>query len=229
MDWRGDPHPVMEEPDTEIRVVEAVLRELREDDLLPEGDYDRRLFDAHRQAVRERFEIPWTGISPRMQRLLYAVNAIREPAVMVAAGVFCGNTFISNAGAAIGPGACYSAKRLVGLEIRPREADRARRNISTVDPGGEAEILGADAVDWIRGFDGTIDLLYIDADGSYLRIIEEAARRSLVSGSVILAHNSVNLAGELREYLAFVRDPAHSVGSVNICIDDQGLEYTLWK
>ena len=32
----------------------------------------------------------------RMQRLLYAVNAILEPQNMIAAGVFCGNTFISS-------------------------------------------------------------------------------------------------------------------------------------
>jgi hypothetical protein len=36
---------------------------------------------------------------------------------MIAAGIFCGNTFISNAGAAVGPGACYTARELVGLEV----------------------------------------------------------------------------------------------------------------
>ena len=43
-------------------------------------------------------------------------------------GVFCGNTFISNAGAAVGPGACYQARSLVGVEIKPAEAERARVN-----------------------------------------------------------------------------------------------------
>ena len=36
--------------------------------------------------------------------------------------MFCGNTFISNAGAAVGPGAVYEATALVGLEIDPRKA-----------------------------------------------------------------------------------------------------------
>ena len=92
-------------------------------------EYDHARMLAHRQAVRDLFDIPWTAITPRMQRLIYAINAIVQPENMIAAGVFCGNTFISNAGAAVGPGACYTAKQLIGVEIRPEEAERAERNV----------------------------------------------------------------------------------------------------
>jgi predicted O-methyltransferase YrrM len=228
MDWHGDPHPRMEAPEDEIVEIDSALSALVDRGILAHRSYDRDLFLAHRQAVREQFEIPWTGISPRMQRLLYAINAVTQPDVMVAMGVFCGNTFISNAGAAIGPGACYEAKRLVGIEIVGPEANRARRNVATVDPDGRAEILGIDGVDWLAGFDGLIDLLYIDADGSYVKIIE-AAIGKLRTGSLVLAHNSVNLYDELAEYLSFVRDPARSSVSMNMIIDDQGLEASLWK
>ena len=188
---------------------------------------------AHRAAVRENFDIPWTAITPRMQRLLYAVNAIAQPAVMVAVGVFCGNTFISNAGAAVGPGAYYQAERLVGLEIRPKEAERARRNVSAIDREGLAEVVSADGELWLRGYCGPIDLLYLDADGPpgrgksiYLDMLE-AAWPALHAGSIVLAHNSVNSARELADYLDYVRDPARFRESVNVVVDDQGLEVSL--
>ena len=229
MDWRGDPHPVMESAAAEIDAVDRTLKYLVDTSILLHSIYGHGEFLAHRAAVRENFDIPWTGISPRMQRLLYAINAIHRPAVMVAMGVFCGNTFISNAGASIGPGACYRAKRLVGIEIIPAEAERARRNVAIVDVHQTAEILAADGVDWLRHNDQTIDLLYIDANGSYLDIIREASRHGLVKGSLVLAHNSVNLAVNIADYLCYVRDPANTLCSVNVCIDDQGLEVSLWR
>jgi hypothetical protein len=40
----------------------------------------------------------------------------------------------------------------------------------------------------------------------------------------VLAHNSVNDARGLADYLRYVRDPAHFRESVNMVVDDQGLE-----
>ncbi len=69
-----------------------------------------------------------------------------------------------------------------------------------------------------------------DADGDggrgkgiYLEILE-ACLGKLSAGAVVLAHNSENQAEKLSEYLAFVRDPEHFVGSVNIVVDVEGLE-----
>ena len=228
MDWRGDPHPVMEDLDDEIAVVHGVLTALHAEGFLSGTNYNEDLFMAHRNAVKERFEIPWTGISPRMQRLLFAINAISRPKIMVAIGVFCGNTFISNAGAAIGPGACYTAERLVGIEIVDEEAKRARRNVQTVDSESIAEIISGDGVAWLESFDGLIDLLYIDADGAYLPIIEQAAAGKLKPRALVLAHNSINLESELKDYLTYVRSPSNSLRSLNVMIDDQGLEVTQW-
>ena len=229
MDWQGDPHPQMEPPEEEIAEIDRALDALIGFGILSSAEYDKKKFLDHRKSVRELFEIPWTGISPRMQRLLYAVNAITKPSVMVAMGVFCGNTFISNAGAAIGSGSVYKAERLVGIEIIKAEAERARRNVATIDADVDAEILAADGVRWLEELDGVIDLLYIDADGSYLDIIRKAAAGRLREGSLVLAHNSVNLESELAGYLAFVRDPANSSVSVNMIVDDQGLEVSLWR
>jgi predicted O-methyltransferase YrrM len=235
MSWYN-PHRRLEPLEQEVSVVDEALHTLVVADILPHARYEHPKMLAHREAVRDCFEIPWTAISPRMQRLLYAINAIAQPQVMVAVGIFCGNTFISNAGAAIGPGACYQAKRLVGIEIRPQEAARARRNVEALLSGDDSrtpvEIAAADGIPWLERTEETIDLLYLDADGPrgtksiYLELLL-AALHALHPGSLVLAHNSVNAAQSLGDYLAYVRDPACFRASVNVIVDDQGLEVSV--
>jgi len=229
----SDPHRALEPLEQEIGVVQACLEALRQAGVLPHIEYDRAKMLAHRKAVAELFEIPWTAITPRMQRLLYAVNAILRPQNMIAAGVFCGNTFISNAGAAVGPGACYTARNLIGIEINPKEAARAERNVRRMDPTGVARVVAADAVPFVAEFPEPVNLLYLDADGDrargkgiYLDILE-GCHADMPAGSVVLAHNSVNCADRLADYLAFVRDPAHFRASINVVFDPEGLEVSV--
>ena len=232
MDWYH-PHLRVEPVEVEVATVGDALDSLVVAGVLPHSRYDAARMLAHRDGVRELFEIPWTAITHRMQRLMYAISAIAQPQVMVAVGIFCGNTFISNAGAAIGPGACYGARRLVGIEIEPGKAELARRNVAKLDVHDQAEIIDADGVPWLRDFAGTIDLLYLDADGRggrgksiYLDLVE-AGLHALRPGSLVLAHNSVNSARQMADYLHFVRDPANFRESVNVKIDDQGLEVSI--
>jgi predicted O-methyltransferase YrrM len=229
MDYHN-PHVAIEPLADEIRVVDEALTALVAAGLLPRIEYPHDLFLAHREAVAEHFEIPWTAITPRMQRFLYALNAITQPRVMIAAGVFCGNTFISNAGAGAGPGSCYTARDLVGLEIKPEEAARAERNVRQIDPTGVARVLAEDAVPFVAGYPGEINLLYLDADGDggrgkgiYLEILEAGLDR-MPPGTLVLAHNSLNCADKLQDYFAFVRDPQRMRGSVNVIFDGEGLE-----
>jgi predicted O-methyltransferase YrrM len=229
MDYRN-PHVALEPLADEIRIVDEALAALCEAGLLPHTAYDHERFLAHRQAVAAEFEIPWTAITPRLQRFLYALNAITQPRVMIAAGGFCGNTFIANAGAGVGPGAVYAARDLVGLEIKPDEAARAERNVRRLDPTGVARVLAEDAVDFVAGYPDPMNLLYLDADGDrgrgkgiYLEILEAGLDR-LPPGSLVLAHNSLNCADRLGDYFAFVRDPARMAGSINVILDGEGLE-----
>jgi predicted O-methyltransferase YrrM len=232
MDYR-DPHRQLEPAEREIVVVDEALTALCDAGILSHKEYDHQRFSAHRQAVAEKFEIPWTAITPRMQRFLYAINAIHQPAQMLAAGVFCGNTFISNAGAAVGPGACYDASLLLGVEIKPEEAARAERNVRRIDSTGVARVRAADAIDVARQVERSIDLLYLDADGTpeqgkgvYLDILHAAWAR-MATGAIVLAHNSVNEAERLRQYLEFVRSPDNMRTSVNIIFDPEGLEVSV--
>jgi predicted O-methyltransferase YrrM len=227
-----EPHKEIEPLEQERAVVDGCLQMLVDQGILPHRKYDEAKLLAHRAAVAREFEIPWTAITHRMQRLIWAINAIHQPKVMIAAGIFCGNTFISNAGAAIGPGSTYQAKELIGIEIKPQEADRARRNVQKLDGKKICRILAEDAVETARNFPGQIDLLYLDADGDAQRgkgiyfDITQAAWDKLPKGALILAHNSGNAAPKLEHYLKFVRDPANCAASVNCLLDIEGLEVT---
>ena len=238
-DWQSykinyrEPHQAVEPLEREIQIVDQALEALVSAGALPHGRYDHQAMLAHRQAVAQRFEIPWTAITPRMQRLLYAISAIKQPARGIAAGVFCGNTFISNAGAAVGPGAVYEAKDWIGIEIKPDEASRAERNVRTIDPTGVARVVCGDAIEVVAADPGPIDLLYLDADGTpetgkgiYLQILQ-AGLSKLPKGSLVLAHNSINCADRLKHYLAFVRDEANFAASVNVYLDGEGLEVSV--
>lgn len=232
MDYQN-PFREIEPLDREIAIVSEALDVLHQAGILPHTKYNHAKLLAHRKAVAELFEIPWTAITPRMQRLLYAINAIVQPQNMIAAGIFCGNTFISNAGAGVGPGQAYTAKNLIGVEVKPEEAERAERNVRRIDPTGVARIVAADAVDVARDYPEPIELLYLDADGDknrgkgiYLEILE-AALDKMPKGAVVLAHNSVNAADGLKHYLEFVRDPAHFHASVNVIFDIEGLEVSV--
>ena len=227
------PHREIEPAAAEVVAVDSALEVLRDAGVLPHTRYDSDKFLAHRRAVAELFEIPWTAITPRMQRLLYAINAIAQPQVMIAAGVFCGNTFISNAGAAVGPGACYQATSLIGIEIVQEEAQRAERNVRRIDPTGIGRVVAADAIPYVATFPEPVNLLYLDADGTgsrgkgvYLDILLGCYGR-MPAGSIVLAHNSANCEAMLREYLEFVRDPRHFRESVNIVFDPEGLEVSV--
>lgn len=232
MNYR-EPFKELEPLEREVEVVDAALATLQRVGILPHTNYDREKFLSHRQEVAIKFEIPWTAITPRMHRLIYAINAIVQPKVMVAAGIFCGFTFICNAGAAVGAGRCYDAERLIGIEIKPEEAARAERNVRNLTDDDSVQIIAADAVEVVANFDGQIDLLYLDADGAgrsgkgvYLDILL-AAWDKIPSGGIILAHNSVNLAHQLRHYLDFVRNSKNCRASVNIVVDGEGLEVSM--
>lgn len=227
-----EPFVELESLERELAVVDGALETLVNAGALPHRDYDHAAFDAHRRAVRGCFEIPWTAISPRMERILWAINAIARPKRMIAAGIFCGFTFISNAGAGVGPGAVYRPEDLVGVEVKADEAERARRNVEALAPRSPARIVAADAVDFVAEYCGPIDLLYLDADGDrgrgkgiYLEILE-AALPMMPPGSLVLAHNSVNCADRLQDYLSFVRNDAMAA-SVNVIVDPEGLEVSV--
>jgi predicted O-methyltransferase YrrM len=232
LDYPLDIHQPLAAPepvDQESAVVDEALRALVAGGILPHGDYDRQAVTAFREKAAD-MDITWSAITPRMQRLLQAINDIHRPGGMVAAGIFCGYTFACNAAPAIAGADGYRPRRLVGLDIEPASADLARRNLQRIAPDAPIEIIADDAVAWCGRLDEPVDLLYLDADGQggrgkaiYLDILH-ACLDHLTPGALVLAHNSLNCASALQEYLHFVRQSGPFQASMHVVIDDQGLE-----
>ena len=90
-----------------------------------------------------------------------------------------------------------------------------------------------DGIEWLEKFDDTVDLLYVDADGRggkgksiYYEVVE-AAMHALKPGSLVVTHNSVNSGSELTDFFSVVRDESKFRQSVNVFIDDQGIEVSV--
>ncbi|HEX29198.1 class I SAM-dependent methyltransferase [Candidatus Poribacteria bacterium] len=221
--------------------IEIAIREMKGYGMLPEdGDYDRERFAALRKAVRENFEIPWTSITPPMERLLYAIAAIHRPRNVVGIGIFCGNTLVWNVGPACGPGKVYQAEHLVGVDVDEKAIHIARDNFKRIGASDEVEILAEDGHAVLERIDYPIDLLYLDAHGPlpgtsgpstkliYLTLLERAYDR-IPPGGIVVAHDTlpewfIRTAGK---YLEFVRDRSNFRISLSIQPDKEGIEVSL--
>jgi predicted O-methyltransferase YrrM len=204
------------------------------------GECNHTLIESLRSTVREHFEVPWTSITPPMERMLYAIAAVNQPRNIVAIGIFCGNTLVWNIGAACGPGRCYSAERLVGVEIESKSAVLARVNLERIGVLDAVELLAEDGHNTLARADYPIDLLYLDANGAlpgttgpstkkiYLTLLQRAYDK-MPPGSLVIAHDTlpdwfVRSAGE---YLDFVRNPAHFRESLSVEPDKVGIEVSV--
>lgn len=200
-------------------------------------DYTK--FDALRAAVKANFEVPWTSIRPAMERLLYSIGAVNKPKNIVAIGIFCGNTLIWNTGSAVGPGKCFDAERIVGVEIEKDACGLAGRNLEKIGVRELIDLRCEDGHKTIESIDYPIDLLYLDAYGVvpggteatkliYLTLLEKAYGK-LSKGAVIIAHDTIipSFPKQAQAYLDFVRDPAHFTASASIIPDDQGVEVSV--
>lgn len=218
------------------RVAEA-LDELHARGILPHTDYDGAAFERLRAAVKAQFEVPWTSITPVMERLLYALPAILQPRCLCCCGIFAGNTLIWNVGAATGPGAVYDGATVVGCEVVPEHVDQARRNLAAI--GAPCDIRCQDGHETVASL-GPIDYLYLDANGPndhpderrrgkriYTTLLE-AAEPYLAPGALIVAHDTVPdwFARSASCYFALCRDRTRFRHSVEVRIDEMGVEVT---
>ncbi|MEM6359402.1 MAG: hypothetical protein AAF731_04885 [Bacteroidota bacterium] len=231
---------IFESEEEEILEIDKALQTLVTTKIISNSTYDLKKYTDFLEAVKHSFHIPWTGISPRMRRLIYSINAIHQPNVIVCAGIFCGYTFICNAGASIGPGAYYNSEASTGIELLEKEANLAMENVEKFAPGEGNSIICDDAISWFTNkCNKKIDLLYLDAKSIdfdprnqtysngptkslYLKILKKALPH-LSPNALVLAHNSQNAKETIGDYLNFVRSDKFSA-SVNLIIDDAGLE-----
>lgn len=225
---------------SEAKVTDLGLAEMRKLGMLPEdGRCDHDAFEKWRAAVKAHFEVPWTSITPPMERLLYGITCAKRPRSIVAIGTFCGNTLAWVVGPACEPGKCYSAERLVGLDVDEKAVATARRNYAALPPHN-VELLLEDGHAYLDRTDFPIDLLYLDAHGPlpgtdgprtkliYLTLLERAYDR-IPEGGLVVAHDTTPeyFIRQAQQYLEYVRDKSRFRESISLEPDSEGLEVSM--
>ena len=116
--------------------------------------------------------------------------------------------------------------RVIGTEIEPSKAERARANVREAGLADQLELRVGDARQTLEHIDAPVDLLFIDGwKDLYLPVLDLVLPR-LRPGSVVIADNIFTFKRELRPYVERMQSGASGFDSMTVAIG-QGLEYSV--
>jgi len=172
---------------------------------------DQKLFEAVDQYISDLFikeeesltaaershgleNIPAINVSPNLGKFLYLMARISKAVKILEVGTLAGYSTIWMAKALPENG------RLISLEIDPRHASIARKNIERAGLSSKVEVRVGKAIDLLPGMvkesEGPFDMIFIDADKPpYAEYFEWALRLSH-PGTLIIADNVIR-AGKI--------------------------------
>jgi predicted O-methyltransferase YrrM len=105
----------------------------------------------------------------------------------------------------IGLGLRETGGRLVTIEYDPARARDAAANITAAGLSGVVQVVPGDAFKAIPGLPGTFDFVFLDAwKKDYQRFFDLVFPR-LDAGGLFVAHNVVNKADEMKDFLTTLR------------------------
>jgi predicted O-methyltransferase YrrM len=105
----------------------------------------------------------------------------------------------------IGLGLRETGGRLVTIEYDPARAKDAEANIKAAGLSDVVQVVSGDAFKTIPGLPGTFDFVFLDAwKKDYQRFFDLVFSR-LDAGGLFVAHNVVNKASEMGDFLATLR------------------------
>lgn len=115
--------------------------------------------------------------------------------------------------------------KVITCEIDPAYAEQAAANLSRANLSDYVEILVGDARELLRGRDGSIDFVFIDAEKSQYESYIDAVYKQLGVGSMVVADNAISHDDELLDYIMYVQNHPN-LESVTVPIG-KGLEITV--
>ena len=160
-------------------------------------------------------------VSPEGGRLLYTLIRASRPATVVEFGTSFGISTIHLAAAVRDNG----TGRVVSTELNAAKVARARANLADAGLADVVTILAGDARETLADLPGPVGFVLLDGwKNLYLPILRQLEPR-LAAGALVVADDTVSMAAQMTDYLAYVRDPAHGYLSVSFPESD-GLEIT---
>ncbi len=174
------------------------------------------------RAVYRGYAGNFLNVSAAYGRFLYQCARSRRATRIVEFGTSMGVSTIHLAAALRDMG----GGQLIGTELEPAKAERARANLLAAGLAEGVEIRVGDARETLADFGGPIDLVLLDgAISLYLPVLRLLEPR-LKPGTPILAENAWD---HDNEYLDYVRDPANGYVSQPLEIDPgRGNEFTVY-
>lgn len=162
-------------------------------------------FAAERRDVRgfyRGYADNFLNVAPEYGRFLYQCARARQATRIVEFGTSMGISTIYLAAALRDMG----GGRLIGTELEPAKAARARANLEAAGLEHLVEIRVGDARETLAEVGGEVDLVLLDgAFSMYLEVLRLLEPR-MKSGTPVLAENAFEHGND---YLAYVRDPAN--------------------
>jgi predicted O-methyltransferase YrrM len=178
-----------------------------------------RHLDAREQA--DAYQELYIPVSPEGGRLLYALVRAARPSTVVEFGTSFGISTIHLAAAVRDNG----AGRVISTELNAVKAAQARANLAEAGLSDWVTILLGDARQTLATVDAPVGFVLLDGwKNLYLPVLKLLEPR-LTPGALILADDTVSMAEEMPDYLAYIRDPAHGYLSIPFPESD-GLEIT---
>jgi caffeoyl-CoA O-methyltransferase len=96
--------------------------------------------------------------------------------------------------------------KVVTIEIKPESGERAKENISKAGMADKIEVHVGNALSLIPHVKGRLDMVFLDATkDEYLEYLK-LAEGKLKKKGVVFADNVKMFAGEMQDYLDYVRD-----------------------
>ena len=169
----------------------------------------------------EAYQDLYIPVSPEGGRLLYALIRAARPATVVEFGTSFGISTIHLAAAVRDNG----AGRVVSTELNAAKVSQARANLAEAGLSDWVTITEGDARQTLASVAGPVGFVLLDGWKNLYLPVLRLLEPQLTSGALILADDTVSMADEMPDYLAYIRDPANGYLSIAFPESD-GLELT---
>ena len=169
----------------------------------------------------EAYQELYVPVSPEGGRLLYALIRAARPATVVEFGTSFGISTIHLAAAVRDNGTGH----VVSTELNAAKVTAARANLAEAGLSDWVTIAEGDARQTLASVAGPVGFVLLDGWKNLYLPVLRLLEPQLTAGALILADDTVSMADEMPDYLAYVRDPANGYLSIAFPESD-GLELT---